>query len=125
MRFIVGSPAKIGLIGRNQRQAETVGEPDKLRLRRALGVEAVALDLDIEPRAKGVGEACESALGQVGGSCFQGPIDRPGWSAGECDQPLAVHQRGERNMGLVAVGGIEPQGGDEPHQIAVAGLALR
>ena len=52
MRFIVRRPGEIGFVGRDQGQADTVGESDELRLDRALAIEPVALDLDIEPRAE-------------------------------------------------------------------------
>ena len=57
-------------------EAQPVGERDELRLDRALRVEPVALDLDIEPRAENFGEALEAALGQVAESGSQRPIDR-------------------------------------------------
>ena len=125
MRFIVRKPGEIGLVGRDQRQAETVGETDELRLDRAFAVEPVALDLDIEPRAENLGQAPEPAFGQVAKSRSQRPVDRPGGTAAQRDEALGVLQRGEGKMRIVAILGIEPQGGDETHQIAVAGLVLR
>ena len=125
MRFVVGRISEIGLIGRNQRQAEAVGERDELRLDRALGFEPMALDLDIEPRAENLGETCKPGLSEVAKSCSQGPVDRPGGAAGQGYEPFIFCESGERKMRLVAVGGVEPQGGNKTHQIAVAGLVLR
>ncbi len=64
MRLVVRCAAEIGLVGRDQGEAETVGERDELRLDRALRIEPVALDLDIEPRAEDFGEALKAAFGE-------------------------------------------------------------
>src|ERR1700729_1471237 len=125
MRLVVGGMSEIGLIGRNQRQAETVSERDELRLDSALGFEPMALDLDIEPRVENLDEALEPALGEVAKSCSQRPVDRPRRTAGQGDKPFTFSESGERKMRLVAILGIEPQRGDETHQMAVAGLVLR
>ncbi len=124
MRLVVGGSGEIGLVGRDQGQAETVGEADQLRLDRALMVEPVALDLDIEARAESLGEAFEPAVGQVARSGSKRAVDRPGGAAAERDQAVASCKRSEGNMRFVAVGRIEPERGDEAHQIAIAGLAL-
>ena len=84
----------------------------------------MALDLDIEPRAERLGEPGEPALGEVGEAGFERAVDRPGRAAGQRDEAVARAQRGERDMRLVAILGIEPEGGDEAHQVAVAGLVL-
>ena len=125
MRFVIRRPGEIGLVGRDQGQAGAIGESDQLRLDRALAVEPVALDLDIEPRAEDIGQPLEPALGQVAKACSQRPVDRPAGAAGQRDEALRVFQRGEGKMRIVAVLGIEPQSGDEAHQMAVAGLVLR
>ena len=126
MRLVVRSAAEIGLVGRDQGEAQTVGERDELRLDRALGIEPVALDLDIEPRAEDFGEAREAAFGEFAKPRSQRPVDRarPGPPVSAM-RPVGVLERGEGNMRLVAVGRIEPERGDEAHQIAVAGLVLR
>ena len=85
----------------------------------------MALDLDIEPRAENLDKALEPALGEVAKSGSQRPVDRPGGAAGQGYEPFTFCERGERKMRLVAILGIEPQGGDETHQMAVAGLVLR
>ena len=85
MRFIVRRPGEIGFVGRDQGQADTIGERDELRLGCAFAVEPVALDLDIEPRAENVGQALEPALRQVAKSGSQRPVDRPARTAGERD----------------------------------------
>ncbi len=125
MRFMVRRPGKIGLVGRRQRQAETICERDKLGLDQALAVEPMALDLDIEPGPESLGEALEAAFRQVAERPSQRPVDRPAGPAGQRDQALGVFQRGEGKMRVVALLGIEPQSRDEAHEIAVAGLALR
>ena len=89
MRLVVRGVGEIGLVGRDQGQAETVGERDELRLDRALAVEPVALDLDIEPRAEDLGEALEPAFGEVAKSRPQRPVDRPGGAAGQRDEAFA------------------------------------
>ena len=125
MRLIVRRPGEIRFVGRNQRQTDTVGESDKIRLDSALAIEPVALNLDIEPRAENLGQALEPALGQVAKSCSQRPVDRPGGAAGQRDEACTVFQRGERKMRIVAILGIEPERGGETHQMLVAGLVLR
>ena len=125
MRFIVRRPGEIGLVGRDQGQAETIGESDEFRLDHALAIEPMALDLDIEPRAEDFGQALEPALGQVAKSRSQRPVDRPAGAAGQRDEASCVLQRGEGKMRIVAILGIEPQSGDEAHQMSVAGLVLR
>src|SRR3984885_8946148 len=125
MRLVVGGMSEIGLIGRNQRQAETVSERDELRLHSALGVEPMALDLDIEPRVENLDEALEPALGEVAKSCSQRPVDRPRRTSGQRDKPFTFCESGERKMRLIAILGIEPQRGGEAHQVAVADLVLR
>ena len=125
MGFIVRGPGEIGLVCRDQRQAKTVGERDEFRLDRALSLEPVALDLDIEPRAEDLGQAREPALREFAKSRSQAPVDRPGGTAGQRNETLGALERGERNVRLVAVGRMEPERRDEAHQIAVARLVLR
>ena len=125
MRFIVRRAGEIGFVGRDQGQADAVGESDELRLGRALAIEPMALDLDIEPRAENLAQALETTFGQVAKSCSQRPVDRPGGAAGERDEARAFFQRGERKMRIVAVLGIEPQSRGEAHQMSVADLVLR
>ncbi len=52
MRLVVGAGGEIGLVGRDQRQAEAVCEVDQRRLDNHLGFEPVALQFDIEPIAE-------------------------------------------------------------------------
>ena len=124
MRLVVGAGGEIGLVGRDQRQAEAVGEVDQRRLGGALGFEPVALHLDIEPVAEDVGEPLEAALGEVGHVGPQRPVDRAARAAGQRDQASGAEERGERDVRLVALLRIEPEGGDEPHQVSVAGFGL-
>ena len=69
MRFIVRQPGKIGLVGRDQGQAETIREGDEIGLDQALVIEPMALDLDIQSRAEDIGQALEPAFGQVAKIC--------------------------------------------------------
>ncbi len=124
MRLIVQRPGEIGFVGRNQRQADTIGERDELRLDGALAIEPMALDLDIEPRAEDFGQAVKPALSQVAKSSSQRPVDRPGRPASERDEARTCFQRGERKVCVVAILGIKPQCGGDAHQAAVAGLVL-
>ncbi len=66
VRLIVGAGGEIGFVGRHQRRPQTVGEIDQLRFDRALRVEPVTLELDVEPGVENPGEARETALGEVG-----------------------------------------------------------
>ena len=52
MRLVIVGRAKIGLIGGDQRDVVRVGEIDQVRLGRALGRQAVALELDVKPVAE-------------------------------------------------------------------------
>ena len=124
MRLVVRGAAEIGLVGRDQGEAQTVGERDELRLDSPLRIEAVALDLDIEPRAEDFREALEPALRQVAEPRSQRPVDRAAGAAGQRDEALRVLERREGNMRVVAVGRIEPERRDEAHEILVAGLVL-
>ena len=124
MRLIVQARGEIGLVGRDQRQAEAVGERDQRRLDQALGLEPVALQLDIEAAIEGFGEAPQAALGEIGHMDAERPVDRPRRTAGQRDEALAAAERLEGDMRLLALGRIEPEARDEPHQVAVAGLAL-
>ncbi len=76
MGFIVRGVSEIGFVGRDQGQAGAVGERDQVRLDRALAVEPMALDLDIEPRAEDLREALEPAFGEIAK-----PLSAPGRSA--------------------------------------------
>ena len=52
--LVVVAPAEEGLVRGDERQPVAVGKRDELRLDRPLLIEAVALDLDIEPIAEGI-----------------------------------------------------------------------
>ena len=124
MRIIVRARREEGLVGRDQRQAKAVGEPYQRRLDRPLGLEAVALDLDIEAAVERAGETPQAALGEIGHMEAERAVDRPGRAAGQRDQAFRADKPGEGDMRLVSVRRIEPEAGDEPHQAAVSGLVL-
>ena len=125
MRLVVGAGGEIGLVGRDQRQAEPVGEVDQRGLGRALAI-----------RGRGAGSRRRAGRRRRRARrarrlsarspmwCAQRPVDRPAGPAGQRDQAVGAAERGERDVRLVAVLGVEPERGDEPHEIAVAGLGL-
>ncbi len=90
MGFIIVGGREIRLIGRHQRQALAIGQIDQRRLGAALAVEAVALQLDIQP----VTEQLRQALTANGSQGRLIGIDRKrNWAlrtAGQGDQALGL-----------------------------------
>ena len=103
---------------------QPVGEVDQRRLGQNLGLEPVALKFDIELVAEGFAQAPEARLGEVGHVSAERPVDRAVRTAGQGDQAVRAKERVEREVRLVALLRVEPEGGDEPHQVPVAGLGL-
>ncbi len=54
----------------------------------------------------------------------QQSVERAARAAGQRDQAAGAEEGVERDVRLVALLRIEPEGGDEPHQVFVAGLGL-
>ena len=103
-----------------------VGELEELRLDVVLGLEAVALDLDVKPVAEHLLEAVEPRFGEAGLAVAQGAVDGAVGAAGERNEAIGV--RGDdvrRRMRRLDVGGIEMRAADELHQVGVAGVVHR
>ena len=96
MGFVIVGGREIRLVGRHQRQALGVGEIDQTGLDAALLVDAVALQLDIEPVAEQarqpVAARCREAC-MIGGERQR---DRPVRAAGQRDHVLGVSPRAIR-----------------------------
>ena len=90
MRLVIVGGGEIGLVGRDQRQALGVGEVDQRRLDAALGLDAVALQLDIEPVAEQRSPAARSAAPPVGLIGSERQRDRAVRAAGQRDQALGL-----------------------------------
>ena len=76
MRLEIVARGEIGLVGRDERQVELVGELEQLRLDRALLRQAVALELDIEPVAEDRVQRLEPRAGKLG-DCRRRARGRP------------------------------------------------
>ena len=124
LRLEIGRGGEIGLVGRDERKRMIVGQIDQRRLDRGFAVEAMALQLDIEPVAEQPLQPLQPREREIGHVQAERAVDRPGRAAGQRDQPFAIAQRIEFHMRLVAVLGIEPDAGGEPHQREVAALVL-
>ena len=124
VRLVVGQGCEIGLVGRDQRQPAPVGEVDQRRLGRDLGLDPMTLQFDVEPVAEGGGKALEARLCKVGHVRAERPVDRAVRTAGERDEAVRADEGLERDMGFVAFLRVEPKGGDEPHERAIADLGL-
>ena len=125
--LVVVAPAEEGLVRGDERQPVAVGKRDELRLDRPLLIEAVALDLDIEPIAEGIAQGREPRLGEVAPAAEpERGVERARRPAGEGDETGGV--RGEERRGdarRVAERHVEIGPARKPHQVAVALFALR
>ena len=125
MRFEIAGLSEIGLIGRDERQAATIGKVQQLRLHVAFRTQTVALELDIQPVAVETLERCEARARLLRPALRQGAVQGAVGPAGQRDQLLGVGgQRVERQMRLVALLDVEKGARGEPHQIAIARLGL-
>ena len=127
MSLVVVAPAEEGLVRGDERQPVAVGKRDELRLDRPLLIEAVALDLDIEPIAEGVLQGREPRLGEVAPAAEpERGVERSRRPAGQRDETGGVRREERRgDARRVAERHVEIGPAREPHQVAVALLALR
>ncbi len=90
MGFIIVGGREIRLVGRDQRHALGVGEIDQAGLGAALLVDAVALQLDIEPVAEQARQPVAADRGQRRLIGRNRQRDRPVRAAGQHDQVLGI-----------------------------------
>ena len=82
----------------------------------------MALQLDIEAVAEARLQPGEAGAGEVVGAGGEGSVERAGGAAGQRDQAVEVVERVVAHMRFVAVGRVEPDAADEPHQGQIAAL---
>ncbi len=124
VRLVVGAGREIRFVGRDQGQAVAVGKVDQQGLGRVLGVESVALQLDIELVVEDSRQALEARFGKVDHVGAKRTVERAAWAAGQRDQSAGADKGVERDVRLIALFRIEPQAGDQPHQVFVARFGL-
>src|SRR5271156_3728246 len=92
-----------------------VGQIDQRWLDRGFAVEAMALELDIEAVAEQPLQPPQPREREIGHVQAERAVDRPGRAAGQRDQTLAIAQRIEFHMRLLALPWVEPEtGGGAP-----------
>ena len=123
VRLVVVGRGEVDLVGGDDRQAARVGEIEQRRLGVVLVLQAVPLDLDVQPVAEDLLQLLETLE-----RCFllalaQRQIDRAVGSAGQRDQALAVRFEAlDLDMRRLVLGRIEEGAGGELHQVLVAAL---
>ena len=108
LRLEIAGRGKIGFVGRDQRHRMVVGKVDKRGLEPALALEAMALQLDIEPVSEHALEALQPRQSDVIHAGAERPIERACGAAGQREQTLAIVERVKTHVRFVAVLGVEP-----------------
>ena len=112
-------------IGGDERQALPIGKIDKLRLGIARGLQAVALQFDIEPILKQRFQPLQPGSRHIRPAIGQGAVKRAGRAAGQGNQPgAAALQTRDCEMRRVACFRIQPCARGNPHQIGIAFVIL-
>ncbi len=124
VRLVVVRRGEVGLVRGDDRQPERVGELEELRLHVVLGLEAVALDLNVEPVAERRLEPFQARLGQIVLALAQGPVDGAVGAARQHDEAVGMRlERRRRRVRRLHVGGLQVRAAHELHQVGVARLA--
>ena len=126
MRGVIIRLCEIGLVGRDQRHFEAVGEVDEALLRLALRQRAMALELDVKPVAEQALEALDVFGGKRSLSGHQRIIDGPLGPSGEADEACGVVREivpRDMVLGILGARQVGPRG--ELHQIVIALLVFR
>ena len=76
MRIEIGARGEVRLVGRHQGQPAAIGHVAQIALGLALGIVAVALDLDIEAIAEHALQAREAGAREIGLAFADQPVDR-------------------------------------------------
>ena len=87
MGLVILSRREIRLVGRDDRNASSIGQIEERRLARAFRRQSVSLELDVDAIAERHREALEPRLSQIGPALRQGLVDRPIRPARKGDQP--------------------------------------
>ncbi len=125
MRFEIGARREEGLVGRNERKAEPVGQIEERRLRRPLRGQSVPLDFDVEPLRKKRRERLEPGFRR-----FDAPVSDEGIEpalrpARERDDVRCIARKiGERQRRRLAGASVEMRARAKPHQIEIARARL-
>ena len=126
MGFVIVRGGKIRLVGRDQRQSLAIGEIDQTGFGAAFLLDAVALQLDVEPVAE---QACQPVAAQRRKRCLIGmdrQRDRPLRPSGQGDQVLGVaFQPFELDVRGLMNRGLQERPRVQPHQAAIAAFARR
>ncbi len=90
MGFIIIGAGEIRLVGRDQRQPLGIGQIDQSRLDASFGVDAMTLQLDIEPVAEQLRQPLAALRGEIGMVERQRLRDRPVRTTGQRDHALGL-----------------------------------
>ena len=124
VRLVVLAGREIRLVGGDQRDALGVGHVEQHRLGEAFALDAVALQLDVEPVAEQRRQRVAARGRQRAVAGNDGSVQRPARPAGERNEAVGLAlEPGELDMRRLVRRAFEKGAGVEPHQAAVAGLA--
>ena len=123
MRLVVVGRGEIDLVGGDDRQRARVGEIEQHRLGLDLVLEAVALDLDVEPVAEDLLQHLQALERHLLLALAQRHVDRAVGSAGQRDQAVAVgFEPLDLDVRRLVLGRIEEGAGGELHEVLPAAL---
>ena len=126
MGFVIVRGGKIRLVGGDQRQPFGIGKIDQAGFGPPLLLDAVALQLDIEPVAEHRGQPVAARRRQRRVIGIDRQRDRTVRTAGQGDQVLGISfQPFELDMGRLMDRRLQERPRIQPHQAAVAALARR
>jgi hypothetical protein len=126
MRLIVVGGREIRLIGRDQRDAPSIGDVDQRRFRHTLQLHAVALQFDIEAIPEQAHEHIATRRRKGALPRRDRGIKRPARPAGQRDQAIGrAIKPSELDVRLLVGWRLKEGAGVEPHQAAITGCARR
>ncbi len=113
------------VVGGDQRQIDLVGEIEQARFDARLLLQAVALQLDIEPPGKRFAQRLQAFPRGIVLAGEQQAADRAFGAAGQHDQAFAAGgQIGQRDLRRLAGHAVEISVAEQAREIAVAGFGL-
>ena len=121
--LVVVGLGEVDLVGRNDRQRAAVGKLEQRRLRLDLVLEAMTLDLDVEPVAENSLQRLQALEGDLVLALAQRFADRPVGSARQRDQALAVRFEAlDLDVRCLILARIEKCAGGELHEVLPAAV---
>ncbi len=124
VRLVVLARREEGLVGGDERQAHPIGELDERGLGDAVGLAAVALQLDIEAVPEQPDERLAARAREISLAGDDRGVERAAGAAGERDQPVGLAlEPGKLKMRPLVRRGLEEGARVEPHQAAIAARA--